>query len=402
MATAAGRDAGGLDPRLLGDFLDRLADPGADPGWDSHANAAFTALGARAAEQGLALSAVADLYLSAAWRAWPLLPEVNSADAAAIRAAGQRVLRISDDAVAALAQGYAATRRALLRREESARREFVDDLLGGTAEPETLLARAESYGLHLAGAHTVVLADAPGPFHEASPLLGELAAALAEPAGPTSPLITTRAGRLVVVLATPGPDSVPPALAALHRVVLSGPGRQPGTRIAVGRAHPAPSGVARSYTEATETLALAHTLRLPEPIARTEDLLVYQVLLRDRAALTDLIDTVLDPLRHARGGPQPLLDTLATYLDGGSNTTRTAAALHLSVRAVTYRLDRIAALTGLHPANPEHRYTLHTAVRGARAIGWPHTTTTSPNPPNNTSSESDAARPVRGKRGQPR
>lgn len=39
------------------------------------------------------------------------------------------------------------------------------------------------------------------------------------------------------------------------------------------------------------TLALARTLQLPEPLTRTEDLLVYQVLLRDRVALTDLIHT---------------------------------------------------------------------------------------------------------------
>lgn len=374
VAAAAARDAGGLDPGLLGDFLDRLAEPGADHGWDHHASAAFSAWGARAAERGLALSAMADLYLSAARRAWPLLPTVSQADPAAVRAAGQRVLRICDDAVAALAKGYAATRRALLRHEESLRREFVDDLLGGGAEPEGLLARAESYGLHLAGAHVVLLADGPDPFHDASPLLGELAAALAEPTTPTEALVTTRAGRLVVVLAAPSRELTRRAVAVVERVVLTAWRREQGVRIAVGRAHPGPSGVARSYTEADETRTLARTLKLPEPTARTQDLLVYQVLLRDRAALTDLIDTVLSSLRHARGGPEPLLKTLATYFETGANTTRTAARLHLSVRAVTYRLDRIAELTGLHPANPEHRYTLHTAVLGAQLLGWPNHT----------------------------
>jgi hypothetical protein len=31
----------------------------------------------------------------------------------------------------------------------------------------------------------------------------------------------------------------------------------------------------------------------------------------------------------------------------------------------------VAALIGLHPANPADRYILHTAVRGARILGWP-------------------------------
>jgi hypothetical protein len=31
----------------------------------------------------------------------------------------------------------------------------------------------------------------------------------------------------------------------------------------------------------------------------------------------------------------------------------------------------IATLTGLHVSNPTHRYTPHTAVLGAWALGWP-------------------------------
>ena len=139
----------------------------------------------------------------------------------------------------------------------------------------------------------------------------------------------------------------------------------------LGRAYPGPSGVARSFTEARDALALAQRLQLPEPVVKAADLLVYQVLLRDRAAVCDLIDTVLTPLRQARGGAGPLLETLETYFSTGGNTTRTAQLLHLSVRAVTYRLHRIATLTGLHPDDPTHRYTLHTAVLGARALGWP-------------------------------
>jgi sugar diacid utilization regulator len=129
--------------------------------------------------------------------------------------------------------------------------------------------------------------------------------------------------------------------------------------------------VAHSFAEAREALELATRLQLPEAVVRTENLLVYQVLLRDRAAMCDLIDTVLSPLRQARGGAGPLLETLETYLSNGGNTTRTAQTLHLSVRAVTYRLGRISTLTGLHTGEPTHRYTLQTALLGAHALGWP-------------------------------
>ena len=49
-------------------------------------------------------------------------------------AAGEVMLHAVDDVVAALAEGYQLARRALVRAQESARREFIDDLLAGTAD----------------------------------------------------------------------------------------------------------------------------------------------------------------------------------------------------------------------------------------------------------------------------
>lgn len=365
MANAAASDAGGLDPGLLGDFLDRLADPAPGRAWDRHQHAAFAALGAKAAEQGVALVALVDLYLSAAWRAWPLLPAVTGDDTVAMREAGRAVLRASDNVVAAVAEGFTAARRAVVHSEASARREFVDDLLSGAADPAGLLARAESYGLQLAGAHAVVLIDGDVPFREATPVLSDMAAALTAVLGDHDVLITTRDGLLVIVLPALSADALDRAVAAMRASLTE------DARLAVGRGYPGPSGVARSFTEARDAHALAERVGLTDPVLRAENLLVYQVLLRDRAALTDLIETVLTPLRQARGGARPLLDTLHAYLGSGGNTTRAAALLHLSVRAVTYRLDRVAELTGWDPHDPEQRYVLHTAVLGARSLGWP-------------------------------
>jgi DNA-binding PucR family transcriptional regulator len=95
------------------------------------------------------------------------------------------------------------------------------------------------------------------------------------------------------------------------------------------------------------------------------------VLLRDEAALSSLIAGTLTPLLQARGGPGPLLQTLLAYFDGGGNSARAARALHLSVRAVTYRLSRVRELTGHDPATPEGRLTLHLAALGARLLDWP-------------------------------
>lgn len=95
------------------------------------------------------------------------------------------------------------------------------------------------------------------------------------------------------------------------------------------------------------------------------------MLLRDRSAIVDLVSATLRPLTEARGGAAPLLETLAAYYETGGNTTETARRLHLSVRAVTYRLERVSALTGRDPTNPADRFTLNTAVLGAKLLDWP-------------------------------
>jgi DNA-binding PucR family transcriptional regulator len=115
---------------------------------------------------------------------------------------------------------------------------------------------------------------------------------------------------------------------------------------------------------------LAGVLSLADPVAKLDDLLVYRVLLRDRESMADLIDSVLSPLRAARGGAKPLLDTIAAYAACGANAAATARRLHLSVRAVTYRLARIKELTGYDAGVPDHLYVLQTAALGAKLTGW--------------------------------
>jgi Regulator of polyketide synthase expression len=116
---------------------------------------------------------------------------------------------------------------------------------------------------------------------------------------------------------------------------------------------------------------MAARLRLDTPLIHAEQLLIYRVLLRDQPAITDLVESVLGGLVHARGGAEPLLATLDAYFATGSVTTETARRLHLSVRAVTYRLDRIKTLTGHDPTDPAQRFAINAAVLGAQLLGWP-------------------------------
>jgi sugar diacid utilization regulator len=142
-------------------------------------------------------------------------------------------------------------------------------------------------------------------------------------------------------------------------------------RVAAGRPYPGSYGIARSYEEAREALMLAERLQLDTPVVDARDMLVYRVLIRDQAAIVDLIQAVLGPLTQARGGAEPLLQTLEAYFATGEVATEAARRLNMSVRTVTYRLDKVKSLTGHDPGDPAQRFTLHIAVLGARLLEWP-------------------------------
>jgi len=371
VAAAAARDAGGIDPALLDDFLEAV--------WRAVAAGrrlpaarvrSYRRVGEEAAGGGVALRALLDLYLSAAWRLWRQLPVVQAAaqDPQAVVTAGEVLLRATDDAVASLTEGYQLARRQLVRREESARREFVDDLLAGTADVPGLLRRAQRFGLDLSGPHAVLVVRAAEPFAEGTAALTTVERRLQGSAADADALVATKEGALVVVFAAPDRDAVA-EVSTRVREALGPPGAS-GWRAGVGRRGSGPGAVVSSYDEARRALDLGVRLDLQEPVADASDLLVFEVLLRDRAAARDLVESVLAPLREVRGGAEPYLATIETYFETGGNATETARRLHLSVRAVTYRLARVHRLTGLDAARAQDRFGLQAAVLAARALGW--------------------------------
>ncbi|WP_211280386.1 PucR family transcriptional regulator, partial [Streptomyces lushanensis] len=182
--------------------------------------------------------------------------------------------------------------------------------------------------------------------------------------GDRSVLLTTKAGRLMCV--APGDQGEVLTYFAEQAFAATD-----GGRVAIGRPQPGVGGVVQSYEEALNVLDLADRLAMDAPVLRAADLLVYPVLTRDRHAMTELVLGTLGPLESARGGAQPLIETLSTYFDAGCVAAEAARRLSLSVRALTYRLARIHKLTGVDPADPVHRYTLQTAVIGARLLDWP-------------------------------
>ncbi|WP_031166291.1 PucR family transcriptional regulator [Streptosporangium roseum] len=388
----------GVPADLLGGHLRVLA-AAAATGWlpDRAALDDYRAAGARAAESGVSLRALVEAALVMA-------ESVSTAPLPVLRRA-----------VSALMEGYENAQRLALRQEESARREFVDDLLQGRAD--RLAERAEHFGLRLAETYVVAVARPAGPVSDApmrgaaesggvrsgapgydgaakdgSESLGRVKGDLAKDGdgyggatvvkngdgsarrieealvarfGSHNVLVAVRDGGLVCV--APGSLTVATGEFTHHvRQMFA-----PGWRVGLGRAHRGPGGVVTSYREAVNAIELGDRLGLRASVLKASDLLVFPVLLRDRAAIEDLVTTVLSPLLDARGGPEPLLGTLEAVFASQGNQTAAARRLGVSTRAVTYRLERIRRLTGFSPDDPTQRFTLETAVLGARLLDWP-------------------------------
>ncbi|MEV4800637.1 helix-turn-helix domain-containing protein [Nonomuraea sp. NPDC049421] len=307
--------------------------------FDRRALDAYRAAGSQAARAGVPLRLLVDRALAAGEGVPGVLPALRRA-------------------VSALMEGYEQAQLTAIREEESARREFVDDLLQGRAE--RLAERAEHFGLRLAESYVVAVARGLRDGDQ-----DRIERDLVARFGSHNVLVSVRDGLLVCV----APATLGAAVGEfVHHVRNRFP---PGWRVGVGRPKRGPGGVVTSYREAAQALELADGLGLTTDVVKAADLLVFPVLLRDRGAIEDLVTSVLNPLLDARGGPEPLLETLEAVFASHGNQTAAARRLRVSPRAVTYRLERIRRLTGFSPDDPTQRFTLETAVLGARLLNWP-------------------------------
>ncbi len=329
----------------------------------------FRALGELAAERGHALRELVDLYLGQTRQLWGKLPGVARHGTASERArTGDAVLGAVQLAVSALGEGHDRAQRLAVRQEEGERREFVDDLLYGRSDMGRLAERAQRFGLRLSGVHAVAVAVGAEKYDDVHRTVRRIERDLLGRFGPRDVLLSTKEGRLVCIAASSDRE----VLEHFARLAENPGADYPAAeRVAVGREHSGAGGVVRSYEEALGALDLAEQLGLDGVRLSASELLVFPVLLRDRAAMADLVGTVLGPLTKARGGAEPLLETLAVCAAAGYVNAEAARRLGVSVRTLSYRLERIRTLTGYTPNEPLQRFTLEAAVMGARLLGWP-------------------------------
>lgn len=358
----AAADAG-IDAGLLGEFpraVLRAAGAGREP--TRREVDQFRAAGEWAASEQIPLPAAIDLYLSTAWRLWRLAAAGEGASVPALAQMGELVLRAADDAVAAMSRGYVEQQRQRIRREEAARREFVDDLLSGTADVERLAAAASTFGVNLAGTHLVIVARAGRPLHDAGPVHGWVESQVFTRFGRDDVVVATKDGLLVCMFPATAEDA-PLQLGSFLEEVA-----ERSWRIATGTPESGAAGPARSYRRAVDTLTLGDRLGIEAAVLRYEDVRPFHLLARDPRALAEVVDDVLGGLARARGGEEPLLETIEAYVAESGNITATARRLFLTPRAVTYRVSTIRKLTGRDLTEPDDRFVLELAARGRQLL----------------------------------
>jgi RNA polymerase sigma-70 factor (ECF subfamily) len=126
-----------------------------------------------------------------------------------------------------------------------------------------------------------------------------------------------------------------------------------------------PAQLHRALREADLALAL---VRAGEATAEQAATGAWQLLVRvavaDPGSLRRLRDTSIGPaLAHDADHRTDLVGTFRTYLAHGGNMNAAAAAIPSHRHTVAYRLERLRALTGLHPGSPEDRERLGLGVK---------------------------------------
>ncbi|SPF05628.1 carbohydrate diacid transcriptional activator CdaR [Streptomyces sp. MA5143a] len=340
-------------------------------------------LAMKAADHAVPLQTIFIQCSAETYRLWERLPELErklGVRALSSRKAGaaphRDVMRAASEvALSSILSGHAAAARRATEQDLRRGDRFLDELLACRATYPDLLEHGERLGLQLGAGHAVVALSPDKPLRAAAwPELPSLEHSLRTRFTSGGVVVGRYADNIVALVAMASAEPATSAKAlrdAVTEALKARPSRQTSWRIGIGRPRPGVHGIRASYEEAREALEIARRTDVECLGPDDSELLLRRVLGRDRAAMAELVRAVLLPLTSAHHGPGPLLDTLEAYFAAGCMTTQAARALHLSVRAVTYRLVRVRDLTN-HDVNvPEQRFALETALRGARMLEWP-------------------------------
>lgn len=326
---------------------------------------AIERVGARRAEAGIPLDDVLHAYRTVSRVCWDILSEEcrrfpGDALEPTIELA-QAVLRYTDEISTGVAEAYSRAQRAIVREQEGARREFLADLLYGTeATPEDVLRRAHAFGYDLSLSYLALVGTtSEGESARESAVAGATGATGIHLAA--DPIVLQKGAQTIALLPVdPFTDT-----AVVPEKLLAELG---GTwRFGAGGPEPGLEGIRRAYLEAREALEIGTSLRLPGPVYRFDELLLYHFLRIEPASVDRFIDQMLGPLiayDDRRKGE--LIKTLEAFFACDGSVKMAGETLFAHPHTVSYRLRQMERLTGWSLRDPEDKLRLQLALRAYR------------------------------------
>ena len=246
--------------------------------------------------------------------------------------------------------------------EERMRATFLDELLASEiADEQAWIQRGASLNYHLTRPHVAWVVEVKGVPNWPAPLLRFMEAAQTN--APYSrrdeghilfwPIDNPKSGRELKVVAN---DLVTQLLA-----------KHPTAQIVIGIGRPAqgPSKWIQSLQQARESWRLGREWK-GAPITYFGDLGLYQLLTvlgSNPEAARFFRRTLGRLITHDDNKNAELVETLEAYFACHGNLSQTANRLHIHRNTLTYRLERIAAITQLDLDDPDARFSLQLALK---------------------------------------
>jgi len=273
--------------------------------------------------------------------------------------------------------------RAAAEVERRLRGDLVEEVLAGgleSDEAERIARQAERLGHRLPQRAWVVVLEADDDKTEAA-----LAARGQQDRldGALTGLIRSRMlGALTLVRSASAvflvPDELAGDLSAVEKLAAqvlaaAAPVMKPGSgSVGIGNLANGVSELARSHVEARQALRLTRRAGGRGRVASYRSLGAFRLLLEVQSpdALRRFVDELLGPLlRYAQSRDTPLLETLEAL--SAARWIRRAASRNLGIHinSMTYRVERIEALTGLQLDDPETRVAISIALRARAMLG---------------------------------
>lgn len=273
--------------------------------------------------------------------------------------------------------------RAAAEVERRLRGDLVEEVLAGgldAEEAERLARQAERLGHrlpHRAWALVLEPDDARSEADMATPSRRDrLDTVLGEVVRRHSPgaLTVVRSASAVVLV----PEETAPDLAGADRLAslllaAAAPVLRPATAsVGIGNLARSVGELARSHVEARQALRLSRRAGARSRVTSYRALGAFRLLLEVQSpdALRGFVAEILGPLlKYAESRETPLLETLEALAAARWVRRAAARSLGIHINSMSYRIERIEALTGLSLDDPETRVAIAIALRARAMMG---------------------------------